>query len=55
MTPSQAIGDLGVLCVVRLSDSNFGAPVILSAEEISVVRERYRGYGKARLTANIGT
>jgi L-fuculose-phosphate aldolase len=29
--------------------AQLGAPVILSAEEMGVVRERYRSYGKARL------
>lgn len=30
--------------------AQLGAPVILSAEEMAVVRERYRGYGKSRLS-----
>ncbi|MDM0009713.1 class II aldolase/adducin family protein [Variovorax sp. J22G73] len=30
--------------------AQLGAPVILSTEEMAVVRERYRGYGKSRLS-----
>jgi L-fuculose-phosphate aldolase len=34
--------------------AQLGAPVILSAEEMGVVRERYRGYGKSRLSTGVG-
>lgn len=34
--------------------AQLGAPVILGAEEMAVVRERYRGYGKSRLGTATG-